>query len=140
MWEFGVADMPDVVELMDKALTKIQKDLRNHKHPTRRGNGSVTDQQRSQSCPQEFGYRSKVQEDNWLQEGGLFVGHGHKCVPRATSVPNCSIKGVHAEAQEEHGEVAVLDIQDTAEKWTDKGWDGICKTGEGNVVALYFFD
>ena len=28
-WEFGVADMPDVVDLMDKASAKIQRDGRN---------------------------------------------------------------------------------------------------------------
>ena len=28
-WEFGVADMPNVVDLMDKAFTKIQRDSKN---------------------------------------------------------------------------------------------------------------
>ena len=28
-WEFGVADMPDVVYLMDKAFEKIQRDDNN---------------------------------------------------------------------------------------------------------------
>ena len=47
-----------------QSLNRFVASLQNHQHPTRRGNGSVTDQQESRSCPQEFGYRSKVQEYN----------------------------------------------------------------------------
>ena len=120
-----------------QSFNQYSASLWNHQHPTRCDNGSVTDQQQSRSCSQEFGYESKVQEDDWPQEGELFGGNGHKYVPRATSFPDCSIKGVQSKEQEEREEVDALASWDTSDKWTDKVRDGSCKDWRGKC-ALQF--
>ena len=60
------------------------------------------------------GRKSKKTVDS--KNGSYLEGTAKKFVPRATSVPDGNIKGVSAEAQEEHVEVDALEIRDTEDK------------------------